>query len=48
MAEAADEVGLGWRAAMSAVAEHANVPDRFRPVVHLGVDETVSAAGAGS
>ena len=42
VAEAADEVGLGWRAAMRAVAEEAKVPDRFRPVVRLGVDETVS------
>ena len=42
VAEAADEVGLGWRAAMRAVAEEANVPDQFRPVVRLGVDETVS------
>jgi len=39
VAEAADEVGLGWRAAMRAVAEEANVPDRSRPVVRLGVDE---------
>ena len=42
MAEAADEVGLGWRAAMRAVVEHATVPDRFRPVRRLGLDETVS------
>ena len=42
VAEAADEVGLGWRAAMGAVAEHATIPDRFRPVRRLGVDETVS------
>ena len=42
VAEAADEVGLGWRAAMRAVAEHASVPDRLRPVRRLGVDETVS------
>ena len=40
--EAADEVGLGWRAAMRAVVEHAEVPDRFPPVRRLGVDETVS------
>ncbi len=32
----------GWRAAMRAVAEYANVPDQFRPVVRLGIDETVS------
>lgn len=42
VAEAADEVGLGWRAAMRAVVEEATVPDRFRPVRRLGVDETVS------
>ncbi len=42
MAEAAEEVGLGWRAAMRAVVEQATVPDRFRPVRRLGVDETVS------
>ena len=42
VAEAAEEVGLGWRAAMRAVAEEAKAPDRFRPVVRLGVDETVS------
>jgi len=42
VAEAADEVGLGWRAAMRAVVEEALVPDRWRPVRRLGVDETVS------
>ena len=42
VAEAAEEVGLGWRAAMRAVAEEAVVPDRWRPVRRLGVDETVS------
>ena len=42
VAEAAEEVGLGWRAAMRAVAEEAIVPDRWRPVRRLGVDETVS------
>ncbi len=31
VAEAADEVGLGWRAAMSAVAEHANSPTGSGP-----------------
>ena len=42
VAEAAEEVGLGWRAAMRAVVEEAAVPDRCRPVRRLGVDETVS------
>lgn len=42
VAEAADEVGIGWRAGMRAVAEESAVPDRFRPVARLGVDETVS------
>ncbi len=42
VAEAAEEVGLGWRAAMRAVVEEAVVPDRWRPVRRLGVDETVS------
>ena len=46
VAESADELGLGWRAAMRAVAGEANVPDRFRPVVWLGVDERSPAAGA--
>jgi len=42
VAEAADEVGLGWRAAMRAVVEEALIPNRWRPVRRLGVDETVS------
>ncbi len=42
VAEAAEEVGLGWRAAMRAVVEEAIVPDRWRLVRRLGVDETVS------
>lgn len=42
VAEAADEVGMGWRAGMRAVAEEADVPDRLRLVRRLGVDETVA------
>jgi len=42
VAEVADDVGMGWRAAMRAVAEEAVVPDRLRPVARLGIDETVS------
>lgn len=45
VAEVADEVGMGWRAAMRAVVEEGRAPDPLRPVRRLGVDETVSARG---